>query len=91
MQQIKSKLCQDNSYMDLEEEKEKNIKRMNNNNELIINLNNIIEEKENNPLLYINGEINKDLQKTIIQDHNNLKQTYLNNTRKIKNKKSSKK
>ena len=32
------------------------------------------KKNENNPLLYINGEINKDLQKTIIQDHNNLKQ-----------------
>ena len=46
------------------------------------------KKKENNPLLYINGEINKDLQKTIIQDHNNLKQTYLNNTRKIRNNKA---
>ena len=46
------------------------------------------KKKENNPLLFINGEINKDLQKTIIQDHNNLKQTYLNNTRKIRNNKA---
>ena len=73
MEQIKSKLCLDSSYMNLDEDIEMNIKEIDKNNEVIKNLNNIIEEKEKiifelknkikeneNSINLLNNENNKD-------------------------------